>query len=686
MIKKSGILFILFLIQSMVLLATHASGGQLTYKPTGNLNEFVVTATHYRDCSGIPAPTSIVLDVGNDCGLINPIIVLPLISTSEISQLCPSALPNSTCNGGILPGMEKYIYQDTVLFSGSCTKWTLGFQICARNSTTNLIGSDCFYVETVFNNLLYPTNRSPIINDPYPVKYVCVNTPVNIPLMISDPDNNMLVFSFISGLHDQGDSVQYVNGYSSASPIPGITLNPNSGQIQFTPTIPGNFVITVLIEELDASGNIIGTVIHDFEVFVDDCFNIPPTPDVTISNFNNFGTNSFIDTNQVISLCTGDQFCFDFTFTDLNLADIVSLSSDIQLNFPGASFNQTGTNPATAQVCMTSLPGNLNNSFSIFAIDNHCPTMGSSSRTFFLSPFQNIGLINNTYYVCPSSNNQLITYNNPNVYWTSLLGDTLSIGTDLSCNPCANPSFYFGSDTSVLAIYDNGNCSVTDTLNIIIGTPNANFAPDTVDICSGTSVTFYAPSPQSYNAWSDGTIGDSLTITPFLPLNLTLTSSNNGCVSSKQIRINVHQSPVPSVIPGQGGLITGQFQSYQWFYNNTAIPGAVNQSHTPYSNGYYQVEVTNSIGCTGISPYFTLTTASVYDMAQEIKVFKIENTINIECPEGNYYCQVYDFSGRLVLETELKYGQNLLQLNAVNQLYLIKIMDVSGKVILSKKL
>ena len=40
----------------------------------------------------------------NDCSLANPVINLPQISFSEVSQLCPADLPNSTCGTGTLPG------------------------------------------------------------------------------------------------------------------------------------------------------------------------------------------------------------------------------------------------------------------------------------------------------------------------------------------------------------------------------------------------------------------------------------------------------------------------------------------------------------------------------------------------------------------------------------------------------
>jgi hypothetical protein len=50
----------------------------------------------------------------------------------------------------------------------------------------------------------------------------------------------------------QAYPVPYQGGYSGASPINGININPSTGEITFTPTIQGNFVVVVLIEEFDS--------------------------------------------------------------------------------------------------------------------------------------------------------------------------------------------------------------------------------------------------------------------------------------------------------------------------------------------------------------------------------------------------------------------------------------------------
>jgi len=83
-------------------------------------NTYKFYATFYRDCGGIPAPTTIDFYFANVCGLVPSTVtanydtlfngVMDLYSGLEVSPLCPDDLINSECNGGTLPGVEVYVY------------------------------------------------------------------------------------------------------------------------------------------------------------------------------------------------------------------------------------------------------------------------------------------------------------------------------------------------------------------------------------------------------------------------------------------------------------------------------------------------------------------------------------------------------------------------------------------------
>jgi hypothetical protein len=175
-----------------------------------------------------------------------------------------------------------------------------------------------------------------------------------------------------------GTPIMYMGGYTAIEPIPGMTINAATGQLNFTPTVPGNFVVTVLIEEFDGLGNLVGTMMHDIQFFVQVCPNTPPNAPIAITNFNDFGTNAVVNGNT-ITLCTNDQFCFDVVFDDPDLGDNLVLTSNIDLFLPGATFTQTGVNPATAQICWSFQPGYTGSIISVVASDEVCPIPGIAS-------------------------------------------------------------------------------------------------------------------------------------------------------------------------------------------------------------------------------------------------------------------------------------------------------------------
>ncbi|HRE97049.1 MAG TPA: hypothetical protein PK637_09805, partial [Flavobacteriales bacterium] len=122
-----------------------------------------------------------------------------------------------------------------------------------------------------------------------------------------DPDGDNLVFSLVPAMTTgPATTITYAGGYSGASPINGITINPSTGQITFTPNILGNFIVAVLIQEYDANGNLTGTVVQDFQFEVINCVNqVPAVPVGGITNYTGGGAQTGPNSIQV---CEGDNF------------------------------------------------------------------------------------------------------------------------------------------------------------------------------------------------------------------------------------------------------------------------------------------------------------------------------------------------------------------------------------------
>ncbi|MFK8045406.1 MAG: gliding motility-associated C-terminal domain-containing protein [Crocinitomicaceae bacterium] len=380
---KSLILTTVLLISSTQLFATHVAGGNIAYRCTGIPNQFIITLTAYRDCDAFAnLGNTASISISNDCGFNTPTnLIVNRIEITEVSQICTAELPNTSCDGtGALEGMEKQVFTGIITLPDTCDSWTFSWSACNRNAVTNLANSDgeCFYIETTLNSGTQACNNSPTINA-QPIPYVCSGQQVTYDYGILEPDGDSLTFEFVDPLDNATTTIAFNPPYTTAQPIPGIAIDLNTGQITFNTTLTGNFVVAVLIKEYNQCDELVGTMIHDIQFVIEVCTNQVPqvvtTPSV-ITNFNNFGTNAQLVGDNQIKLCTGDQFCFNISFDDVDPNTQVLLSSNVDAFLPGATFNTVPGNPATATICWTYTQGYTGSVISVNATDDACPVPG----------------------------------------------------------------------------------------------------------------------------------------------------------------------------------------------------------------------------------------------------------------------------------------------------------------------
>ena len=260
---------------------------------------------------------------------------MPIITfREEVSQLCAPLLAQSECNGGSLPGIYKHVYRDTITLPGNCNSWVFSYDDCCRNASNNLSGTgNDYYWESVLNSVTSPCNSSPVISA-NSIPYYCVNQSVRFNFNVYEPDGNTLVFSLIDAKQSSTTNVSYQFGFSGANPMAGLQINPNTGEITFLPTVIGNYVIAVLIQEYDNNGILVGSIIQDFQFEIINCTNNNPLPPSGISNF----SGGVQLTNFQVEGCEGDYICFDVTFTD-DATDSIFLSSNVDQLFSRCNLN-----------------------------------------------------------------------------------------------------------------------------------------------------------------------------------------------------------------------------------------------------------------------------------------------------------------------------------------------------------
>lgn len=99
-----------------------------------------------------------------------------------------------------------------------------------------------------------------------------------------------------------------------------------------------------------------------------------------------------------------------------------------------------------------------------------------------------------------------------------------------------------------------------------------------------------------------------------------------GCDSIITLYLTI---PVLEPVINVNGLVLGtaeDYSSYQWFLNGIIIPGATGANYTVKENGDYTVEVTNEMGCEGVSSVYKVTNVPVGIhapalLSEQIKVY-----------------------------------------------------------------
>lgn len=189
--------------------------------------------------------------------------------------------------------------------------------------------------------------------------------------------------------------------------------------------------------------------------------------------------------------------------------------------------------------------------------------------------------------------------NNGDTLWTKIY-DCGNNGADIAAamvmDDCDN--MYITGSSSC-----NGTFKDVKTIKYSTIEPPAITPAGPIAICPGSSVTLTSSAASSYE-WSTGASTQSITVSSEGDYSVTVTNAN-GCQSSAEISVSAMPSPTASIAPGgqvnicQGNsveLTASEASAYLW------STGATTQSITVSSAGNYWVTVTNSAGCSAVSP------------------------------------------------------------------------------------
>lgn len=360
--------------------ADHFPGGSITYRCIGN-NLYEVTLTLWRSCSGVAmVPQN--LRLFNDCGLNFTRTGLLPRDSMEVSPVCPASLAATTCHGGTLRGTMVYHYVDTVYLS-PCNTWTIRWDVCCREPSVNVQLSPGLYIEARLNNGAGFSCESSSAFTDNTLPHVCVGQPVSYNPGAVDPTAVRRRFSLIDARFATPSPfpVGYVFPYHGAEPFTGMQIDTASGEITFTPTIQGNVVTVVQVDEYNAAGQWIGSVMRDFAFVVQTCSNQQPDASSGAVMAVSGGVQATGD--RSLRLCANGPFCFSATISDPDAGQSLTLTTTAGEVLPGAQVSVSGTSPATITVCGDASGLALGDSwFSITAMDDGCPLRTSRTYTY----------------------------------------------------------------------------------------------------------------------------------------------------------------------------------------------------------------------------------------------------------------------------------------------------------------
>ncbi len=547
--------------------ATHGVGTELIYTCLGG-NNYQFTLYFYRDCSGAAmGATKNITIASTACGLTSTLTLFQVGAAEDISPLCPAAL--SVCAGGTEPGVEKYTYQNTFTLPSNCPDWVFSFDQCCRNGDiTNLVTptSQNSYVRSMLDNSSGICNNSPVFTSS-PVPYICNNQLVNYNIGAFDVDGDSLYYTLVNALGTSGSLLTYVFGFSPTYPISTTTGSVNfdstSGNLKITPDGIQVAIITVLVEEY-RNGVLIGSVMRDVQIRVLDCASniVPYMSSGGIINLSGGGV--LVDSNSV-SVCAGTPVNFEIVMSDDNAGDTLTVSTNLTLTIPAATFTTVGVNPVTGSFTWVPTVADAGlNTFTITVEDDACPILGIQTYEFDIDVISATNAGPDDFYCVGGVLVQLNATGGTDFNWSPSAG--------LSCTNCQDPIATPTVSTDYIVVSNlGGSCQNTDTVTVFVTPPFPMLLTPAIDtICLNESVqldiiTNPADGPFVYT-WEDpfGDLTDPTIANPIATPLFTTTYwveviSDTGCTQMDSLVIVVSGvGPTVTVTPVDTNICEGE--------------------------------------------------------------------------------------------------------------------------------
>jgi hypothetical protein len=203
-------------------------------------------------------------------------------------------------------------------------------------------------------------------------------------------------------------------------------------------------------------------------------------------------------------------------------------------------------------------------------------------------------------------------------------------------------------------------CAVTDTvtsnvINLNVDpTPPASVTPAGITyVCAGDSFPYQASASTGGYLWSNGATTQHVEISVQGNYSLTVTDALGCTASSSQVTLTFYTPVIPVITLTGNTLLSTPAAAYQWFRNDSLLPGATAQHLTISLNGFYQVEITDTNGCQDTSTVLDITTLGIEQLTAEnaFELYPNPNNGNftLSFPSAQTgFVSLFDITGRLI--------------------------------------
>ncbi len=601
-----SIVFMLILGSSKQSSASHYAACDLTYTCLGG-NDYLVTLTFFRDCSGISMTSSLTVYFNSSCS--NFSSSFPLVGSGvEVTPTCPGQ--STTCSGGSLYGLQRYVYQKQVTIP-PCANWTIYHSDCCRNPSNTLDDptSMYYYIPATLNNLAAPCNSSPSFTN-MPATVICQGQNFCYNHGAIDPDGDSLVYVLTSPFEAAGDPIDYMGGYSGTNPLPSsppVSVDPVTGDVCMNPTSQIIAVIGVRVEEWRRINNVptmIGSILRDMQVNVIACNNLLPI----IAGINPNATQySTADSIYHIEACLGDTVAFRVYPYDGNVpAQNLTLSWNSGIPDGQWGVTDNGTPNAVGHFFWIPTSGFISNvpvCFTVNVKDDNCPYIGQQTFSYCITIK---GIVVDLYppgdsLLCMGESYQIFAHGDTNVVNYQWFID------GVAATPVNDTTFNINSTTLGPGVHtigvrvDDGSttlCPGYDAVTInVVPQPDVNLGPDQI-VCEGQTVTLNPQTTgQNYLWYPNGEITPTLDVTTTGIYGVWVDGGNNTrCQDTGSVYIRFLD--MPTVNLGPDTCITAPitldagYPGYE--YNWTT--GASSQTINVTVSGTYVVTVSEEFG------------------------------------------------------------------------------------------